>query len=69
MDKCPICGSNWVGETIPEDQRENFGGRTNFSRLHAITVQGTDEIDHYQCPDCENNFSREQVEGTGDARV
>jgi predicted RNA-binding Zn-ribbon protein involved in translation (DUF1610 family) len=45
-----------IGDPIPEDQREMFGGSTNFARQIAIIEN--DHIVAWQCPDCGKEWKR-----------
>jgi hypothetical protein len=48
---CPHCQANLVGDPIPEEHREDFGGATHFQRQIGIE-RDHDRIEAYQCPDC-----------------
>lgn len=60
MNACPNCKASWIGEPIPEDQREFFGGATNFKREIYVTVQGQDRWSTIMCPDCKFEIKREE---------
>ncbi len=51
-DTCPHCNASLIGEPIPEEQRESYGGHTNFSRAIALYSQERDMTVSYQCPNC-----------------
>jgi hypothetical protein len=58
-DTCPSCSSNLQGETIPEEHREMFGGKTHFSRLIGVEIQGLyDGVAYWKCPDCGHEWER-----------
>jgi predicted RNA-binding Zn-ribbon protein involved in translation (DUF1610 family) len=51
---CTECGTNLVGPPIPEERREEYGGRTHFSRL--IGISNGEAVVAFRCPDCEATF-------------
>lgn len=60
-DNCPKCGVSFIGELIPEESREFFGGSTNFRR--EIGIDGGragiyDGIVAWRCPDCDHEWAR-----------
>lgn len=57
IDKCPHCGSSWVGEPIPEKDRHLFDG-THFLRQMGIEDGSYDGISWWRCPDCEKVMCR-----------
>lgn len=57
---CPKCKVSLLGEPIPDDIKENYGG-THYKR--EIGIDGGymgiyDGIVAYQCPDCKECFPR-----------
>lgn len=58
-DTCPKCGASWVGEPIPENQRELFGGKTHFSRRINVYDRGKDRTVALRCPDCGDQVARD----------
>ena len=60
LDKCPHCGSNQIGEPIPEKYRdEYYGGKTHYKRTIGMEVFGVyDGMLYYRCPDCGGNWHR-----------
>ena len=61
MNNCPKCKASWIGEPIPESARKYYGTHTHFKREIAIEIQGKgDRVDHYLCPDCGHEISREE---------
>ena len=58
-DNCPNCGVTWIGEPIPDSDREFFGGKTHFRREIGVEIRGKyDGVDHWKCPDCLATFDR-----------
>lgn len=55
-DRCPKCGADLRGETIPEDQREAYGGATHVIR--KIGIVAYDRIVAWRCPDCGSEWPR-----------
>lgn len=63
LDNCPQCGSSWIGEEIPEENREDYGGRTHFRRVIGVeywygSPERYDGISEYRCPDCKTRWGR-----------
>lgn len=65
MNECPKCWSDWIGASIPEKDREAFGGKTNFIRLIAIYDRGLDRTVGFRCPDCGFEFDRKSTTSDG----
>lgn len=61
IDKCPHCNANLIGDEIPENRREFFGGATHGSRLIAIYNRDTDRTEYFKCPDCGAHIERDDV--------
>ncbi len=58
-NNCPACGRSWIGDPIPEADREFFSGSTHFRREIGVEIQGEyDGVDHWECPDCHATFDR-----------
>jgi predicted nucleic acid-binding Zn ribbon protein len=58
-DNCPACNASWVGASIPEKDREHFGGATRFRRIIGVEVLGEyDGISAWECPDCKAQWNR-----------
>jgi len=55
LDKtnCPHCGTNLIGNIIPDDIKTEYGNATHFSRIVGLYDQKTQRIKAYECPDCE----------------
>lgn len=49
---CKKCGADWLGQEIPEKDRESFGNHTNFSRRISMYDRDLDRTVAYKCPDC-----------------
>lgn len=63
-DKCPKCGVTWIGEPIPEKDREYFGDSTNF-QANIMGVEYAyphperyDGVSEYQCMVCKTRWGR-----------
>jgi len=56
VHNCPRCGTTQVGEEIPEENRECFGGATHSCR--SIAYYAHDMTMFYVCPDCDNAWHR-----------
>ena len=56
-NRCPACGSCWLGLPIPQKDRHLFG-QTHFSRLVGISDLGKDCVVAWRCPDCKTEFPR-----------
>ncbi len=57
ISNCPNCGSNWIGEEIPEKHRYLYSG-THFLRIIGVSSWETDGIIAWQCPDCNMRWDR-----------
>ena len=60
-DKCPLCGSDWQGEPIPEDIKHHYAPPYFFRRVIGIdggSMGIYDGIVAYQCPDCKEYIPR-----------
>ena len=56
---CPVCDSDLQDREIPMEQREAYGGKTHFSRLIGVEVQGHyDGVAEWLCSDCGANWPR-----------
>ena len=58
-DNCPKCHTNLIGDPIPVEDQEVFGGHTHFSRVIGIYDRDRDETVYYKCPDCGYQWARE----------
>lgn len=56
QDHCPNCGSNQLGQMIPEAHREAYGGATHFRR--TVGYYDRDMTLFYFCPDCKHPWHR-----------
>jgi hypothetical protein len=56
--QCPVCGTSWVGDPIPEALRKDYGvDATHYSRLILIKIwDGSPGIKRYECPDCHTRW-------------
>lgn len=55
MNKCPKCGSSWIGEEIPENIKQFYSG-THWKREIGIDGGHMGIYDGevaYKCPDCQ----------------
>jgi len=59
ISHCPVCGSSWQGEPIPEKSQYLFGGSKFFGRVIAISSRRQDRTIAYQCPDCHTCWDRD----------
>jgi hypothetical protein len=57
-DTCPNCKANLVGEPIPEESREAYGGKTHFRRVIGLYSRERDRTVAWRCPDCEYTEQR-----------
>lgn len=57
-DNCPHCNVSWLGEKIPEQDREKFGNATHFKREIGIYSLRRDMTIAWKCPDCGTYFDR-----------
>jgi predicted RNA-binding Zn-ribbon protein involved in translation (DUF1610 family) len=58
MDSCPKCKTSFIGNPIPEKDRESFGNATHFKREIGIYSRKRDMTVEYQCPDCGYTWDR-----------
>ena len=58
---CPNCGNGLVGEPIPEEEREHFGGKTTFTRLVSVNDRQLDRQIGYCCPFCWKQWNEHGV--------
>jgi hypothetical protein len=58
MDNCPKCKISLIGAPIPQEDRELFGGASNFRREIGIYDQRKDMTVAYECPDCGFRWGR-----------
>lgn len=63
LNECPNCGTNWVGQEIPEADRELFGNYTHFQRgpigvEYRSTTEDYDGVSEWECPDCKTRWGR-----------
>jgi len=65
--KCPQCGANWKGKSIPKKFRHLYSkDSTNFSRLIGIEIRGGyDGVSYWECPDCHTRWDRFTGEKVG----
>lgn len=52
---CPNCGSDWIGEEIPEDRKDYYSD-SYFLRVIGYYSDVLDSVVEYQCPDCGKRF-------------
>jgi len=64
LNECPKCKSSWIGDPIPEHQREFFGFATHFKRELGQTWN--DHVQRWHCPDCKAVFDRWTMEEVKD---
>lgn len=58
-ENCPLCDASFIGQPIPEDIRQHYGGATHFYRYHGIEIPEVyDGSLFYRCPDCHRAFHR-----------
>jgi predicted Zn-ribbon and HTH transcriptional regulator len=55
-DTCPHCKTSLIGDPIPEEHREAFGGATHGSRLLSLYDRSKDRTIAFQCPDCKERW-------------
>ena len=59
LTHCPHCAASLVGEEIPPEYRETFGGETRGSRLIARVDPVRDRVVEWECPDCHARWARQ----------
>lgn len=58
-EQCPRCRHSMLGESIPQRNRELYGGKTHFSRVIGVEVPGVyDGVLYWKCPDCDHKWHR-----------
>lgn len=64
--KCPECGVSWVGDEIPEESRNLYGGSTHF-KMNVIGMEyghdappgyQYDGVSEWQCTACRTRWGR-----------
>jgi hypothetical protein len=58
-EECPKCRANLIGDPIPEEDREVFGGSTHFIRTIGLEDPAIyDGVYAWKCPDCGYEWMR-----------
>ncbi|EPR27524.1 hypothetical protein QWV57_08595 [Geobacillus zalihae] len=57
---CPYCGANLQGDPIPKELQKHYGNATHFSRKIGISSLEKDRVIKWQCPDCKQEWEREE---------
>lgn len=52
---CPHCGVSLLGDKIPDDIAEHYGG-THWKREIGIYDEALDRTVAFECPDCKERF-------------
>jgi rubrerythrin len=60
---CPNCHADFLGEPIPEKNRQYFGNATHFLRVIGIYDRNLDRTTHWKCPDCNYEWPRGENPG------
>lgn len=56
---CPICGESFIGNEIPEQYKDWYGGKTHFSKIIGIEIPHLyDGCIMWKCGDCGTYFRR-----------
>lgn len=59
LDNCPHCAVSMIGNPIPSEHQEAYGGHTHFRRDISVEVLGDYDGGLYmQCPDCLGKWHR-----------
>lgn len=58
---CPSCQCSWDAGPIPEKNRQHYSPPYRFSSIRGIYCMDRDMTTHYQCPICQTNFKREEI--------
>lgn len=61
-DNCPSCGVTWIGEPIPQEERQHYGSRSHFRRQIADYDPYLDCRVGWWCPDCGFYLARPKAE-------
>lgn len=57
--KCPVCGTDWNGGSIPENIREHYSPPYFWSRLIGVEDPLLyDGVSWWKCPDCNTQWDR-----------
>lgn len=60
-DSCPLCGTDLIGDPIPQESRDrgSYGEATHFRREIGVEIRGVyDGVLYWKCPDCGGAWNR-----------